>query len=476
MSQTKSLCSPTSLLNYPYTQQNNMSEAEDRISNLPASLLHHILYFVPTCDAARASVLSKRWKYIWRSIPSLHFEFEGSSQVNKFMNFVDTALELHDESNIEEFFLESDVHLSEPQIRKWISTAISHKVEVLTLILNQENPISMPSSIYTCESLTNLKLCSSPGICFPEYISFPRLRRLMLIGVEFIDECWNEQLFSNCPVLEILCMVSCTWSDMKNFCISNPALKFLLILNVEEEDGFLNCVLKIHAPSLESLTYKGRPAKDYALSSIPKLVEVHIDFFYEEFGAMIDYGAVVSKFLRAITHVAYLQISVRTLQVLSVADDLLNTLPSYHNLNQLHLTQKVTVGKALIGLLEKTPNLVSLDFEGFVPAFAGEEEDNSDNSGDDGGEDNHYNEDDGWAVGKVATRCSFLEHLKLVSFDKFTGNEREMRWLKLILNNAKALQALDVSFESISHGKSKRLMANISSLPKASASCLLKFF
>ncbi|RZC60085.1 hypothetical protein C5167_021836 [Papaver somniferum] len=276
----------------------------------------------------------------------------------------------------------------------------------------------------------------------------------MLIGVEFVDECWNEQLFSNCPVLEILCMVSCTWSDMKNFCISNPALKFLLILNVEEEDGFQNCALKIHAPSLESLTYKGRPAKDYALSSIPKLVEVHIDFFYEEFGAMIDYGAVV----------------------LSVADDLLNTLPSYHNLNQLHLTQKVTVGKALIGLLEKTPNLVSLDFEGFVPAFAGEEEDNSDYSGDDGGEDNHYNEDDGWAVGKVATRCSFLEHLKLVSFDKFTGNEREMRWLKLILNNAKALQALDVSFESISHGKSKRLMANISSLPKASASCLLKFF
>ncbi|RZC59818.1 hypothetical protein C5167_007120 [Papaver somniferum] len=152
ISQTKSLCSPTSLLNYPYTQQNNMSEAEDRISNLPASLLHHILYFVPTCDAARTSVLSKRWKYIWRSL------------------------------------------------------------------------------------------------------SF------------------------NCQVLEFLCMVNCTWSHMKNFCISNPALKLLFILNVEEEDGFQNCALKIHAPSLESLTYIGRAAKDYALSSIPKLVEVSILF------------------------------------------------------------------------------------------------------------------------------------------------------------------------------------------------------
>ncbi|KAI3870444.1 hypothetical protein MKW92_029675, partial [Papaver armeniacum] len=304
--------SPTSLLNY---QQKNMSEAEDRISNLPASILHHILSFVDTRIAARTTVLSKRWKYIWRSIHTLHFGFEeDSSQVNKFMDFVDTTLELHDESNIEEFFLYSDVHLSEPQIKKWISTAISHRVEALAIRLNQENPISMPSSLYTCESLTHLRLDSCPGIRFPGFISFPRLRKLMLVGVEFGDECCNEQLFSNCPVLVFLCMGSCTWSDMKNFCISNPALKCLLILNLEEEDGLQNCALKIHAPSLRILTYKGRAAKDYALSSIPTLVEVQVDFFFEEFGATIDYGAVVSKFTRAITHVVYLNISVRTLQ------------------------------------------------------------------------------------------------------------------------------------------------------------------
>ncbi|KAI3870445.1 hypothetical protein MKW92_029676, partial [Papaver armeniacum] len=50
--------------------------------------------------------------------------------------------------------------------------------------------------------------------------------------------------------------------------------------------------------------------------------------------------------------------------VLSVAENLLNTLPSYHNLNRLQLTQKVTADKALICLLEKAPNLVSLEFEG----------------------------------------------------------------------------------------------------------------
>ncbi|XP_026389345.1 F-box/LRR-repeat protein At3g58900-like [Papaver somniferum] len=89
------------LKSYWWDKKNNMSELEDRISNLPASILHHILSFVHTRVAARTSVLSKRWKYIWRSIPSLQFRCHKSSRVQKFMRFVDTTLELHDSSNIQ---------------------------------------------------------------------------------------------------------------------------------------------------------------------------------------------------------------------------------------------------------------------------------------------------------------------------------------------------------------------------------------
>ncbi|KAI3951809.1 hypothetical protein MKW92_009207, partial [Papaver armeniacum] len=49
--------------------------------------------------------------------------------------------------------------------------------------------------------------------------------------------------------------------------------------------------------------------------------------------------------------------------VITIADDLWNHIPSYHNLIELCLTQKVTADKALIVLLEKAPNLESLEFE-----------------------------------------------------------------------------------------------------------------
>ncbi|RZC82035.1 hypothetical protein C5167_044611 [Papaver somniferum] len=93
---------------------NNIGEAEDRISQLPDSLLHHILSFLDIEHVARSSLLSKRWKYIWTSIPTLvfpsyHSKPPSSSETNKFMEFVDRTLHLHDtSSNIQKFLSQNE--------------------------------------------------------------------------------------------------------------------------------------------------------------------------------------------------------------------------------------------------------------------------------------------------------------------------------------------------------------------------------
>ncbi|CAI0458695.1 unnamed protein product [Linum tenue] len=46
----------------------------DRITNLPADVIQRILVFLPIKDAAKTSILTSKWRHLWRSIPQLVFD------------------------------------------------------------------------------------------------------------------------------------------------------------------------------------------------------------------------------------------------------------------------------------------------------------------------------------------------------------------------------------------------------------------
>ena len=66
---------------------------DDRISSLPDALLHEILVRLRSADAAaRTSVLSRRWRYVWAHLPKLHLVAPPAAAPASFPATVDAAL------------------------------------------------------------------------------------------------------------------------------------------------------------------------------------------------------------------------------------------------------------------------------------------------------------------------------------------------------------------------------------------------
>ncbi|XP_026428083.1 F-box/LRR-repeat protein At4g14103-like [Papaver somniferum] len=481
-----------------------MREApKDRISNLPESLLYHILSFLGIKNCARTSVLSKRWNYIWTTVTTLHFwnlvinSIPTSSEADKFMDFVDGTLHRHNSSNVDKFVLSCNHQLNQSQLHCWISTVIRGNVKELNLHLRQEHPqeypFSIPLSLFTCASLVSLELHIQPNICLPKYISFPRLKCLKLHLFYFTDESWNEELFSNSRVLEELILDQCSVS-MSSFCISIPTLKILKIDNwITKGNGLCDCILKIDAPRLVTFLYTSPVAKEFLLSNFSALEEAIIDICFEEYG-----GAELSRLLHAFAHVIYSD------------HDLSNNWPTFHNVivRKLNISNVLSTDLGFIGLLKAVPNLESLVLSECM--LDEEEEDTNDaegdrddsNENDDSGsveaENNHNNheevvsdasecdnndqgvanEDDTTALDLATTGCLF-PHLKSVCFQEFAGNPREISWLKQILRNAKALQMMTICYWfcdwRFANVKSEEeLKAEMPSFPRASPGCVIK--
>ena len=51
--------------NQKFSKEHDVGEGENRIGNLADAIVQHILSFLPTKDAAKTSILSNSWKYLW---------------------------------------------------------------------------------------------------------------------------------------------------------------------------------------------------------------------------------------------------------------------------------------------------------------------------------------------------------------------------------------------------------------------------
>ncbi|KAM0874792.1 hypothetical protein ACQ4PT_037214 [Festuca glaucescens] len=101
---------------------------KDRFEDLPCHVLELLLSFLPSKDAVRTSVLAKRWRHIWKSVPSIRIDetqFETWEYLN---NFYDKLIELRDPTAPLHV---CDIPASYEDAESWLQYAVSCQVEEL---------------------------------------------------------------------------------------------------------------------------------------------------------------------------------------------------------------------------------------------------------------------------------------------------------------------------------------------------------
>ncbi|KAM3239395.1 F-box/LRR-repeat protein 25-like [Capsicum annuum] len=259
-----------------------VEEVVDRISELPVHVIHQMLSKLHQKQAARTSVLSKKWYYCWTSRPNLVFDLLQHMPLEKFVEFVDQSIQPHLEQNlrIEEFNLKyhDAGGYASSHIDRWIDLAVKHNVRVLKIdTLNNsgsEKPPyrSLPDVIYGAENLTTLMLSkykfeitssTSTSFCFLKdlYLSYVHISQSQLQKV--LDECpfianlslcdckgiSKLHVFGGLVHLKSLFVASC---ELDNVIVRVSNLTKLTIIQGRELES-----VEIQAPSLLDFTFSG---------------------------------------------------------------------------------------------------------------------------------------------------------------------------------------------------------------------------
>uniref|UniRef100_A0A453ISY1 F-box domain-containing protein n=1 Tax=Aegilops tauschii subsp. strangulata TaxID=200361 RepID=A0A453ISY1_AEGTS len=240
----------------PEREASSMASGVDRISALPEDVLHSVLRFLPAQEVLRTCVLARRWRAVWRSVPTLLFTGpEGWGSAERFAEFVDNLLHLRcggdggagaPLDSCEFNFVDDDFMLSPANQRRatnWIWKAV-HRVRVLRLhVVHEQEPSPLSDLHLVSQHLTKLHL---DGVSVNDSIlDFSGCPALVELTMEYCDV-FVKHLLS--PSLKRLRFASCDSSEYTRILISLPSLVSLEL--IEWQRG--------RAPLLGSLPWLAR--------------------------------------------------------------------------------------------------------------------------------------------------------------------------------------------------------------------------
>ncbi|KAM0876352.1 hypothetical protein ACQ4PT_036207 [Festuca glaucescens] len=217
---------------------------EDRIGALPDDILRLVLSFLPSRESVCTCVLARRWRNLWKSVPTVVFYEEEEAR------FVTSLLLLRDRTPLREFVFVSFLDGTPQDAELWLRYAASCQVKVLRLAVHRYDfteRLPLPDMTLVCHQLTTLDICS------------------VTLEERTLD-------FSSCPVLDVLEMQDCEINAEKISCQSLRHLSMDTCSFPEDVRTRISC------PSLAALDLTENVGLTPFLESMPSLVTASVRF------------------------------------------------------------------------------------------------------------------------------------------------------------------------------------------------------
>lgn len=263
-------------LNYQETMSSICEHVVDRLSSLPQDVLSEILSLMPTKLAVRTSLLSKTWRYTWTFIQNLDFD---TNEDHKYLypKYVDWVLERCKISQVKIFRVQFSNY--NYNIQSYSGELISKAIRLNVHELDMKGKyLRLPSSLYTCKTLTKLKLdcIKSPSMdTFPNCSSLINLPSLKTLDVVIDGTYWESalKLIHGCPVLENLYVKLGYWNNEGDAYFKIPTLKRLNLKSNRTYSNLITDTVVLNLPNLEYFLFDGCMGFPFVIEEMPSLIE-----------------------------------------------------------------------------------------------------------------------------------------------------------------------------------------------------------
>uniref|UniRef100_M4CQJ1 FBD domain-containing protein n=1 Tax=Brassica campestris TaxID=3711 RepID=M4CQJ1_BRACM len=306
-----------------YSSSSVREGGKDLISSLPEPLLVHILSFLTTEHAVWTSVLSSRWRHLWKWVPRLELDSFDFTNDKVCVDFIDKFLALQGKYYLREFKLtidhdefdrDSEVSLYEPCLGRVDMRKLERFQVQNRFGRGAFDDFRTRLTLSACEALVCLKLHFVSLNEF-ESLSLPCLKIMFLEDVVLPSDAAAEALISSSPVLEVLKICLSRDDFVVALRVCSPSLKSFTLKRVEPIYPHGHSVL-IDAPKLEYLSLVDYyHFRSFEIISKAESFKVDVDV---EFELLTDYLAenkIVYNLLDNFSGVKDMTMSWKTLQV-----------------------------------------------------------------------------------------------------------------------------------------------------------------